>query len=63
MVHHSKPNTLSGLQKLVQAINAQYWEHTEKFPEKPTLPNPPETSPNPSPMHPTQTTSPARILH
>ena len=26
MVHHDKPNTLSGLQKLVQAINAQYWE-------------------------------------
>jgi len=26
MVHHDKPNTLSGLQKLIQAINAQYWE-------------------------------------
>src|SRR5882724_2019425 len=26
MVHHEKPNTLSGLQKLIQAIDAQYWE-------------------------------------
>ena len=26
MVHHDKPNTLSGLQKLVQAIDTQYWE-------------------------------------
>jgi len=26
MVHHEKPNSLSGLQKLVQAIDAQYWE-------------------------------------
>ena len=27
MVHHEKPTTLSGLWKLVQAINAHYWEH------------------------------------
>src|SRR5882724_3184269 len=26
MVHHEKPNTLSGLWKLVQAIDARYWE-------------------------------------
>src|SRR5882724_8384870 len=26
MVHHNKPNTLSGLRKLIQAINARYWE-------------------------------------
>src|SRR5882724_282511 len=26
MVHHEKPNTLIGLQKLVQAIDARYWE-------------------------------------
>src|SRR5882724_3004552 len=26
MVHHNKPNTLSGLRKLVQAIDARYWE-------------------------------------
>jgi len=26
MVHHNKPDTLSGLQKLIQAIDAQYWE-------------------------------------
>src|SRR5882724_6862099 len=26
MVHHDKPNTLSGLRKLVQAIDARYWE-------------------------------------
>ena len=26
MVHHDKPNTLAGLRKLIQAINAQYWE-------------------------------------
>src|SRR5882724_11559980 len=26
MVHHHKPNTLTGLQKLLQAIGAQYWE-------------------------------------
>src|SRR5882724_13497657 len=26
MVHHNKPNTLCGLRKLVQAIDAQYWE-------------------------------------
>src|SRR5882724_3601525 len=26
MVHHKKPNTLIGLRKLVQAIDAHYWE-------------------------------------
>src|SRR5882724_11623930 len=26
MVHHEKPNTLSGLWKLIQAIDARYWE-------------------------------------
>jgi len=26
MVHHDKPNSISSLQKLVQAINAQHWE-------------------------------------
>ena len=26
MVHHDKPTTLSGLQRLVQAIDARYWE-------------------------------------
>jgi len=26
MVHHNKPNTLSSLQKLVQAIDTWYWE-------------------------------------
>ena len=26
MVHHDKPNTLSSLRKLVQAIDTQYWE-------------------------------------
>jgi len=26
MVHHNKLTTLTGLQKLIQAINAQYWE-------------------------------------
>src|SRR5467141_846592 len=26
MVHHNKPNTLAGLRRLVQAIDAQYWE-------------------------------------
>ena len=26
MVHHDKPTTLSGLRKLVQAINTHYWE-------------------------------------
>ena len=26
MVHHDKPTTLSRLQKLVQAIDARYWE-------------------------------------
>src|SRR5882724_3955021 len=34
-----------------------------KFPKKPTLLNPQETSLNPSPMHTYQTTSPARTLH
>jgi len=30
MVHHDKLNTLAGLQKLVQAIDARYWEqHSE----------------------------------
>src|SRR5882724_5320565 len=31
MVHHEKPNTLIGLQKLVQAINARYWERKEEL--------------------------------
>ena len=26
MVHHDKPTTLSGLRKLVQAIDTHYWE-------------------------------------
>ena len=26
IVHHDKPTTLSGLRKLVQAINTRYWE-------------------------------------
>jgi len=26
MVHHNKPNSLSGLWKLLQAIETQYWE-------------------------------------
>jgi len=26
MVHHNKPNTLAGLRRLVQAIDARYWE-------------------------------------
>src|SRR5882672_6511792 len=26
MVHHNKPKTLTGLHKLVQAIDTQYWE-------------------------------------
>src|SRR5467141_195270 len=26
MVHHHKPNTLAGLRKLIQAIDARYWE-------------------------------------
>ena len=26
MVHHAKPTTFTGLRKLVQAIDAQYWE-------------------------------------
>src|SRR5882724_4140899 len=26
MVHHKKLTTLTGLQKLIQAIDAQYWE-------------------------------------
>src|SRR5882672_5207478 len=26
MVHHNKPNTLTGLRRLVKAIDAQYWE-------------------------------------
>src|SRR5882724_11497676 len=34
----------------------------EKFPENPIFPSHPETSPNPSLMHPSQTTSLARIL-
>jgi len=35
----------------------------EKFPKKPALLSHPEKSLNPSLMHPSQTTSPARILH
>src|SRR6266481_2657063 len=27
MVHHDKPTTLLGLQKITQAIDMQYWEH------------------------------------
>jgi len=34
----------------------------EKFPKNPTLPNHPETNPNPNPICPSQTTSPVRIL-
>src|SRR5882724_3013790 len=26
MIHHAKPTTLTGLQKLIQAIDARYWE-------------------------------------
>src|SRR5882724_1591487 len=34
MVHHNKPTTLAGLQKLVQAINAQYWEKNGELSHK-----------------------------
>jgi len=26
IVHHDKPTNLAGLRKLIQAIDAQYWE-------------------------------------
>ena len=34
MVHHSKPNTLTGLCGLTQAINAHYWEHHTELAHK-----------------------------
>ena len=34
MVHHEKPTTLSGLWKLVQAIDARYWEHKVEITRK-----------------------------
>src|SRR5882672_10425815 len=34
MVHHNKPNTLTGLRKLVQAIDARYWEHKGELSHK-----------------------------
>jgi len=33
MVHHEKPNTLSGLRKLIQVIDAQYWDDAVKYPQ------------------------------
>ena len=47
MVHHNKPTTLSGLQRLMQAIDAHYWEHGSTMRKlhmkllPPTLPVPP----------------------
>src|SRR5882724_8967369 len=34
MVHHKKPTTLAGLQKLVQAIDARYWERKGELSHK-----------------------------
>src|SRR5882672_9961370 len=34
MVHHNKPNTLAGLHRLIQAIDAQYWERKGELSRK-----------------------------
>jgi len=35
MVHHNKLNTLAGLHRLIQAIDAQYWEHKGELLQNP----------------------------
>jgi len=44
MVHHNKLNTLTGLCRLVKAIDARYWECKGELSCKPMLPVVPETS-------------------
>jgi len=62
MIHHEKPNSLSGLQKLVEAMMHNTGNDVGKFPTKPILPEPPETILNRSPTPPSQITSPAKVL-
>jgi len=45
MVHHDEPNSFSSLWKLMQAINAQYWEWHEEVSCKTCTSKPMETSP------------------
>jgi len=62
MVHHEKPNTLSGLRKLVKAIDARYWERRGEVSRELMLLEPPETRPNRSLTLPSLTTSPAKFF-
>jgi len=57
MVHHNKLNTLAGLRKLIQAINAWYWEWKGELSHETWASDLLETSLNTS-----LTTSPAKVL-
>jgi len=57
------PTLFLAFENLFKPLTHNTGNEKEKFPENPTFPSHPETSPNPSLMHPRQTTSPARILH
>jgi len=57
-----KANILVGLQKIVQAIDAQYWNEKENSPTKTELPDLLETSPNTSLTLTSLTTSLAKVL-
>jgi len=62
MVHHAKLTTLAGLQKLVQAINVQYWEQKGELSMKPELLDLLEISLNQILTLTGLTTSPAKVL-
>jgi len=59
----TSPTPFPAFGNLFKPLTHNSGNDMEKFREKPALLSPLETSLNPSPMHPSQTTSQARILH
>jgi len=62
MVHHNNQTPFLASGNLFKLSMHDTGNDVEKYPTKPALPDPPETRPNTSPTHPSQTTSPAKVL-
>src|SRR5882724_10276438 len=58
----TSPTLFIAFKNLFKLLMHDTGNEKEKFPENPVVPNLLETSQNPSPMHPSQTTSLARFL-
>jgi len=63
MVHHDKLNSFPVSRNSFKLLMDDTGNNMGKFPAKPALPEPPQTSLNTSTTHPSQTTSPAKVLH